>query len=325
VYLSILIPVLDQAEQLRKLLATILTPENSALPFEVIVCDDGSSEPLTVASPVRLIRHDVAHGASAARNTAASEAQGQVFLFLDADTLLLRGSISHVIARFQVEPDLAAINGGAHLEPADPESGFAARYRALIDHVQQNIRAPQTCSFFTTRCGAIRKELFLASGRFNERFRGATVEDYEFGHRLAGLAAIRFDPKISIQHHYGGFKRICRNYFTRVRGWTALFVKRPNFDNYGSATGAAGIGSIMGVLWLPALLLPAPMRSIAAAISFGGFFLGYRDIFFWSYRLKGLLFLVRTVAITWFLCWVIVAAAVLGALQGIISTPVKEE
>jgi hypothetical protein len=244
-------------------------------------------------------------------------ARGSVFLFLDADTLLNAGSLHHVITRFGAEPDLGAVNGGADIEPANPESGFTARYRALLDHVQQNIRAPEECSFFTPRCGAIRRELFLKAGRFNEAFAGATVEEYEFGHRLSQIAPIRFDAQLGVKHHYAGFWKNSRNYFTRVRGWAALFMTRRQFDNYGSATGAAGAGSVLALLWIPALALPTPFRELLALVSICGFLYGYRDVFGWSLRLKGPSFLLQSVVLTWWLCCMIVPGAALGMLGGL--------
>jgi len=318
VYLSVLIPARDQTPLLGKLMGTIFTPENSGLPFEVIVCDDGSLAPIQLDPGVNVIRRATSRGAAAARNTAASQARGEALLFLDADTLLAPGSLAHTITRFQTDPALVAINGGAHPDAANPESGFTAQYRAFIDHVQQNLRAPEECSFFTTRCGAIRRDAFFANGGFNEDFTNATVEDYEFGHRLVRVAPIRFDSKLSAQHHYGSFQATAKNYFVRVRAWASLFTRRQRFDNYGSATRAAGIGSALSLLWVPALLLPSPARELGVAVSLLAFFYGYGDIFYWSLRLKGPMFCLKSILLTWILCWVIVPAAALGMLQGII-------
>ena len=267
---------------------------------------------------IRLVTHTASRGAAAARNSAADHAHGAVFLFLDADTSLHAGSLPHTIDRFRADPGLAAVNGGANLDPANPKAGFTPRYRAMIDYVQQNIRAPQKCSFFTPRCGAIRRNIFFQAGRFDETFIGAAVEDYEFGHRLSGIAPIHFDERLSAKHHYAEFWKTSRKYFTRVRGWASLFMTRRKFENYGAATGAAGIGSIFGLLWIPALALPNPFREALILTSLAGFCAGYRDIFGWSLRLKGVPFLFRSVFLTWWLCCVIVPAAILGMLDGII-------
>ena len=321
IYLSILIPVHNQSHLLKQLLASIFTPANSNLPFEVVVCDDGSQEPIESAlvlhRSLRIIRHSTPRGAAAARNSAAEKALGEVFLFLDADTVLIEGSLQHLVARFQAEADLMAINGGADLEPANPEAGFTVRYRAMIDHVQQNIRAPRECSFFTPRCGAIRKEIFFKAGRFSESFAGATVEEYEFGHRLTRFTPIRFDRKVGVKHHYSGFWKNSKNYFVRVRAWMALFMKRRQFDNYGACTGSAGLGSILALFWAPGLLLPTPLRELVVLSSLSGFFFGYRDIFGWSLRLKGPLFFLQSVLLTWWLCCLIVPGAMLGALDSV--------
>lgn len=318
-YVSILVSVHNQGKLLRGLLRSIFDTTSIGAAFEVIVCDDGSTLPVLEETEselrLRVVRHKVAMGAAAGRNSAARLASGEVFLFLDADTILKPGSIEHLIQRFSEETWLGALNGGAELHAANVEGGFTPQYRAMIDHVQQNLRNPEACSWFTARCGAVRRNLFFEAGCFDELYHGASVEEIEFGHRLSRLTPIRFDAGVSVSHYYAHFWKNTRNYFTRTRYWAGLFAGRRKFENYGSATGHAGLGSVLALVWVPGLLFPFPVAYLGFVVSFAGLYWGYSDIFHWSLKLLGPSFYFRTVLLTWWLCFPVVAGAGFGFLD----------
>lgn len=314
-FISIIIPVYNQAHLLKKLLRSI-SETAGPVSIEIVVTDDGSREPVAGAVPpapnLKILRHEASRGAAAARNTAVAASRGEILLFLDADTLVIPGAITRVDERFRNEPDLGALNGGGALDPANPEDGFTPRYRAMIDHVQQDIRAPEVCSLFTPRCGVIRRRHFDAAGGFDPKFPGASVEEYEFGYRLGRITPIRFDARIGVRHHYAAFWKNSKNYFSRVRLWMGLFFYRRKFDNFGSCTGSAGAGAIFAVLWIPSLFLPAPANWAGIFTSLAVFAWGYRDIFYWSLKLKGPVFFIRSVLLTWWLSLLIDMAAAAG-------------
>lgn len=318
-YISVIVPVHNQTHLLRKLLRSVLDSADQSIPFEIVVADDGSVVPveseIAAMKCLTILRHDNPRGAAAARNTAARAAVGDVLFFLDADTILNESSMRRVFDRFGRDSSLGALNGGASMDPANPESGFTAAYRAMIDHIQQDIRAPESCSFFTTRCGAVRREMFDSCGGFDSEFHGATVEEYEFGYRLSRITPIGFDRSIGVKHHYAGFWKNTRNFYNRVRYWVALFLPRRKFDNFGSCTSHAGFGSILAILWLPGLLLPSPGWQVALAASAAGLLWGYHDVFFWGLRLKGAMFLAKSVLLTQWLCFAIVLGAARGAVD----------
>lgn len=327
-YVSIIIPVHNQTALLKKLLRSVWAEDVPAGSFEVIITDDGSATPvapdLTDAefpssrAKMAVIRHDRARGAAAARNTAAAAATGEVLLFLDADTIIETGTLKRVYERFRAESALGAVNGGGAQDPANTEDGFTPRYRALLDHIQQNLRAPAACTFFTPRLGAIRRKFFEACGRFDPSFPGASVEEYEFGHRLSAHTPIAFDPNLNVRHHYQKFGKNNRNFFNRVRLWMPIFWKRREFENFGSVTSYYGFGSVFGALAFPFLgmsLMGCPYSPWLFAATFGAFFACYAELFWWNLRLKGPLFFVQCVILSWWLCLFITAGAIVGTLD----------
>ncbi len=331
-FVSIIIPVHNQTILLKKLLRSIWAEDMPAGSFEVVITDDGSTQSVKPElsggefsgsrANLTVNRHDAAKGAAAARNTAAGSARGEVLVFLDADTILDRGSLRRLHDRFRNEPGLGAINGGGGQDPANPEDGFTPRYRALLDHIQQNRRAPDICTFFTPRLGAARKKFFEAAGRFDPSFPGASVEEYEFGHRLSQQTQIRFDPQINVLHHYQKFGKNNRNFFNRVRLWMPIFWKRKQFENFGSVTSYYGFGSVFGALAFPPIVTSAmgcPYSPWIFALTFGLFIACYAELFWWNLRLKGPVFALRSILLSWWLCLFITAGALVGTADVVIG------
>ena len=87
---SVVIPAYNRADLLEQAIQSVLA--QTCQDFEIIVVDDGSSEPICpcVADPrLRVIRHPLNRGASAARNTGIANAQGELIALLDSDDLWL--------------------------------------------------------------------------------------------------------------------------------------------------------------------------------------------------------------------------------------------
>ncbi len=88
--ISVVIPHYNQNAYLEQALQSIA--RQKYLPSEVIVVDDGSDKPpvelvafYNTKFPVKLLRHDINRGVSAARNTGIGAATGEFIALLDAD------------------------------------------------------------------------------------------------------------------------------------------------------------------------------------------------------------------------------------------------
>lgn len=99
--ISVVIPCHNAELWLGETLASVFA---QAIPLEVIVVDDGSTDRSAAiaaeAGPVRLIRQ-TAQGASAARNTGTSAAAGEYIQYLDADDLLEPHTLENRLTRMQ--------------------------------------------------------------------------------------------------------------------------------------------------------------------------------------------------------------------------------
>lgn len=112
--LSIIIPVRDRLEELKRCLNSI-THQNYSGQLEVVVVDDGSKEPVNQQSidailpfPIRFLRQ-VPLGISVARNHGIHDAQGNYLLFIDSDCELADGCLCSLLAYIQSHQDPLAL------------------------------------------------------------------------------------------------------------------------------------------------------------------------------------------------------------------------
>ena len=110
---SVIIPVLNRQDVLRRAVGTVLS--QTFTDYELIVVDDGSNEPVAdvldgvLGRPnLRIVRHDTNRGAAAARNTGARAAEGQYLAFLDSDDEWHGDKLAQQIAFMRSEPDCRA-------------------------------------------------------------------------------------------------------------------------------------------------------------------------------------------------------------------------
>jgi len=105
---SVIIPVFNRQAVLQRAIDSVLS--QSFTDYELIVVDDGSTEPIADALSglhekvaVRVLHHDVNRGAAAARNTGAKAAKGRYIAFLDSDDAWHSEKLARQIAFMQAE------------------------------------------------------------------------------------------------------------------------------------------------------------------------------------------------------------------------------
>jgi hypothetical protein len=68
-------------------------------------------------------------------------------------------------------------------DDAPPGASWVSRYKNLGHHFVHQ-RSQQEASTFWAGCGAVRRDVFMAVGGFDERYRRPSIEDVELGYRL---------------------------------------------------------------------------------------------------------------------------------------------
>lgn len=292
--ISVIIPVYNGEKTLGALLDSLKRQQD--VHCEIIVVDDestDSSREVAISKGAKLLSTGGRRGPACARNIGARSAQGDVLLFLDADTLAPPHLLKHVNQRFEEDPSLTAIVGYYDKKPLN--DGFFPRYKALL--VNYWFKNASVMESFETCCGAIRKDIFDKVGGFDESYSNADVEDYEFGYRALEMGKILVDHRMIVRHHFPTFTRNSMNYCRRSRLWMKLFLKRREFEST-ATTPTEGVSRLLAVVFslslllspfLP-LLLPFALVSFVLYLSLVGKFLLFltREEGF-SFALLGLL------------------------------------
>src|SRR5579872_6120726 len=175
--LSVVVPARNASATLARCLEAVVAQANGEI--ELIVVDDCSTDDTrAVASryPVKLIALSEHAGVAAARNRGTEAARGEIVFFLDADVVLAPGGMQRVIATME-NPEIGAVIGSYDSAPAD--QSIVSRFKNLAHH-HFHQRSNREATTFWGACGAIRRELLVAAGGFDEkRYKLPSIEDIE--------------------------------------------------------------------------------------------------------------------------------------------------
>lgn len=179
---SVIIPTHNRVQMLREALDSVARQTYSD--FEVIVIDDGSTEPIAeqvashAAKPV-VIRQPQG-GPAAARNRGIQTAQADLLAFLDSDDLWHPSKLEKFIAAMDADPRRRIFYGP--MAPID-ERGEEAPGRTKPCHEGRITERLFCSSFVHVPAVVCRKETLLQVGCFNEAL--PVCEDYDLWLRLS--------------------------------------------------------------------------------------------------------------------------------------------
>lgn len=211
--LSIIIPHLNEPGDLRRCLDSLEAQKEDGIPFEIIVVDNGSSEPpetVCAAFPGVRLEHEPVPGPGPARNRGVLAARAELLAFIDADCAAQAGWVRAIVDFFGHNPRVGFIGGDIRVRPGDP-----ARPTAI--EAYEHIYSYRT-RFYVERYGfaatgnmAVRAEVFRAVGPFGGI---ATMEDTEWGQRATAQGHhIAYLPKARV------YTASCRSFAELTRRW----------------------------------------------------------------------------------------------------------
>jgi glycosyltransferase involved in cell wall biosynthesis len=159
--ISFVIPAHNEAQLVGTAVRAVNhSAEALALPYEVLVVDDASTDDTSAAARqagARVVRVNLRHIA-ATRNAGARASQGEYLIFVDADTLVNEGVIRAAVAAMRH----GAVGGGATPVFDGPVPGYARVGLALIVGGFRRLGLAAGCLLFATR------EAFELAGGFDE-------------------------------------------------------------------------------------------------------------------------------------------------------------
>lgn len=229
---SIIIPVHNGGGSFRQCLSSLMEAVSNET--EVIVVADGYSDgSWRVAEEfgTKVLLIPECGGPAKARNLGAKSASGDILFFVDADVTIYPDTISKVANIFATNPDLAATIGS--YDDAPGESNFLSQYKNLFHHYTHQKASSEGFTFWGA-CGAIRREVFLSLGGFDEGYRYPSVEDIEFGYRArkAGYK-INLCKDLQVKHlkRWGVISLLRAEFFYRALPWTELILRERQLKN----------------------------------------------------------------------------------------------
>ncbi len=227
-----MIPVYNAPEHLDKCLARLAASSDS--PDEIVVVDDGSTD----ATPdvarrhgVRLVASSRRRGPAAARNAGARIAKSEVLFFIDADVLVYSDTVARIRLALAEDAALDALIGSYDDSPDSPD--FLSQYKNLMHHFVHQGSSREACTFWSG-CGAIRREVFLEHGGFEESYERPAIEDIELGYRLfqAGRK-MTLDPTLQVKHlkKWAFWDLLRTDVLDRGVPWTELILRDRRMPN----------------------------------------------------------------------------------------------
>lgn len=263
--LSVIIPVHNGGEAFLRCLDSLTS---SAVPAEeIIVVADGETDGVwrhAYGYGARVIEQPTSRGPAFARNLGADAATGDILVFIDADVVVLPHLLGLIRETFLQDSNLAAVIGSYDDRPA--VQTLVSRYRNLLHHYTHQTAHEDAITFWGA-CGAIRRDVFMAVGGFDERYTRPCVEDIELGYRLTQAGyRIRLRKDLQVQHlkRWTALNMIQTDLFARAIPWTELILgyhRLPNdlnlrLENRLSVAAVfALLASLLMAFWAPSMLI----------------------------------------------------------------------
>lgn len=293
---SVIVPSCNRPDSLRRCLESLARQTFPADRFEVIIIDDGSTQPLAApaalapgGTPVVLVRQANA-GPAGARNRGLAEARGEFVLLIDDDCEADPRWLATLVTALRSLPGAAV--GGTVVNALDGNP-FAEASQLLVSFVCEYYNTdPARARFFTTNNLGFPREALLASGGFAEDYVRAAAEDRELCDRwhAQGRALLTATEAVVYHRHALSFRTFVRqhyNYGVGARQFRAAVAARngdrvrvepPRFyarlllsplRRHGAAglvhaalIAVAQMANATGFLRTPALTGPAPTKAV---------------------------------------------------------------
>lgn len=301
--LSIIVPSHNSSGQLERCLSALSDSDYDS--YEVIVVDDGSTEPLDPLpqdARFRSIRVEEPCGPAHVRNLAAAQSCGKYLVFVDADVCVHKETLTRIANVFASDPTVSAAVGAYDENPDAPD--FVSQYKNLFHSYVHQSNHGEICSFWTG-CGAIRRDVFLSIGGFdNSRYVNPSVEDIDLGRRITSRGyRILLDRHVQAKHlkRWTFWNLLKTDIFDRGIPWTRLMLHSGSLPNILNIRMSQRVSVVLAVLAVLAALTvsASPLAGITAILFAVMVILQNLDLYRFFWRRKGMWFALRVIPMHW--------------------------
>lgn len=189
--ISFVIPARNEELLLGRTLDQLsIAARNIAKPYEIIVVDDASTDhtaEIARSHGARLVSVEL-HNIAAVRNAGAAVASGELFIFLDADTLMPESTLRAIVKVVE----RGAVGGGASVR-FDGRLNWMQTYLAIVF----GILWQRLGGWAAGCCVFARRSAFHAVGGFNPRFFAAEEREITRALQKVGRFVIVWEPVLT--------------------------------------------------------------------------------------------------------------------------------
>ena len=230
---SVVVPVYNGAATIAQTVECLL--RQSLAPREILIIDDGSTD--KTAEVLKPFANQILYtrkengGPASARNLGVKLASGAYVAFTDSDCLPERGWLRELIAAVDAD-NIAGVGGTVK----GIDDGLIGRYVDLMNLMEPAENTDGEIEYLITANACFRREILLAAGLFDERFRKPGGEEPALCRRIRDLGLrFRFAPEAIVLHHHRqtvrSFLRTLSNYgegrFLLGQLWPDYRIERP--------------------------------------------------------------------------------------------------
>jgi hypothetical protein len=200
-FVSVIVPVYNDAKRLRLCLDALARQTYPAAGFEILVVDNDSDDDVPAAcSPYRSVHRTRAAvpGSFAARNEGLALARGDVIGFTDADCVPAADWIDSAVARLAAAGESAVVFGSVEVFPGDPAHPRAAEVFDRMFGLDQAGSVLQHGTGATANLWAA-AATFRDLGGFDARLKSGGDVEFSLRARRARYA-IHYAEEIRVRH-----------------------------------------------------------------------------------------------------------------------------
>lgn len=271
---------------------------------EIIVVTDGDtegSEQVAQRFGARTLSTPSQSGPAKARNLGAQQATGEILFFVDADVVIHQDALTRIGEVLTHQPDVAAVFGSYDEEPGEPN--FLSQYKNLLHRLVHQI-SNEEASTFWSGCGAIRREVFLGLGGFDERYRRPSIEDIELGYRLKKKGfRIKLCKQLQCKHlkRWGVISLLQSDFFDRALPWTRLILRdrQPMNDLNLQAASRWSVILVYGLLFTLIFGSKWPLFLVLSGACSVALFLLNKVVYRFFYHIRGFKFTIQAIFWHW--------------------------
>ena len=234
---SVVIPTCNRAELLPMAVRSVLS--QTVQDFEIVIVDDGSSDATpavaeSFADPrIHYLRHPVARGGGAARNTGIAHARGEYVAFLDDDDEWYPDKLARQLDVMRLgEPEVAAVYCGYSIV----ERGTGRVRGRMTPSAKGDLAAELLARnpIGGTSCMLVRKECLERVGGFDERL--PSFQDRDLWIRLSRVTRFGYVEE-PLLNYYVHEKKIWTNFDALLQGLEVMIAKYGSSAAFRKAAG----------------------------------------------------------------------------------------